>query len=130
MLELTVTDVARICHETNRAYCFALGDFTQREWLYAPQWQKDSAIAGVIGIVSGRITKPSQSHESWLAVKRAEGWMYGPMKDVEHKLHPCFVPYEELSDEQKMKDELFFGTTVRLKPFIKYSISETDSGAF
>ena len=56
---------------------------------------------------------PEQSHESWYKVKEAEGWKYGEVKDMEKKEHPCFLPYEELPDEQKAKDYLF-RTTVHL----------------
>jgi hypothetical protein len=40
-------DIARVCHEVNRAYCTSLGDESQLPWDSAPQWQKDSAINGV-----------------------------------------------------------------------------------
>ncbi len=32
------------------------------------------------------------------------------MKDAEKKTHPCLVPYDQLSDEQKRKDEIFLET--------------------
>lgn len=50
---------------------------------------------------------PEQSHESWLAEKRAAGWKYGPVKDAGKKEHPCFVPYAELPAAQRVKDEIF-----------------------
>lgn len=56
---------------------------------------------------------PEQSHESWLKEKADTGWKYGPVKDPEKKEHPCFVPYSELSEAQKKKDEIFVGV-VRL----------------
>ena len=60
---------------------------------------------------------PSASHESWLAVKEADGWKYGEVKDPENKEHPCFVPYEQLPEEQKAKDHLFKAVVEALKPF-------------
>src|SRR5437879_1359495 len=42
-----VEQVAKICHEANRAYCETIGDNSQPTWEKAPQWQKDSAINGV-----------------------------------------------------------------------------------
>lgn len=103
-----VDDIARITHETNRAYCRTLGDDSQLPWDDAPDWQRASAIKGVTGILDGTITKPEQSHESWLAEKAATGWVYGAVKDPILKTHPCFVPYEELPPEQQVKDALFF----------------------
>jgi len=96
---------ARAAHETNRAYCIALGDTSQPSWEAAPEWQRSSAINGVAGAFAGNT--PEQSHEGWLAEKRAAGWTYGPVKDPEAKLHPCFVPYAELPAAQKAKDSIF-----------------------
>jgi hypothetical protein len=101
-------NIAKVVHEANRAYCETLGDFTQKPWQYAEQWQKDSAVNGVEGIIAGTITTPEQSHESWLAEKERTGWKYGAVKDVEKKEHPCFVPYDELPEGQRVKDALFF----------------------
>lgn len=100
--------LAAICHEVNAAYCRSIGDASQPAWLEAPEWQKSSAIAGVEGILGGRITKPEESHESWAAQKIADGWKYGEVKDPEAKTHPCLVPYDQLPESQRVKDDLFF----------------------
>jgi len=101
---------AHAAHEANRVYCTALGDHSHLLWEQAPEWQRESAIKGVEGALAGNT--PEQSHESWLAVKRAEGWKYGLKKDVGMKTHPCFRPYSELPLEQRAKDELYL-TVVR-----------------
>jgi hypothetical protein len=100
--------IAQIVHEANRAYCQTIGDQSQAAWADAPQWQKDSAINGAEVIASGKITKPEQSHESWLAEKERTGWKYGPVKNPDKKEHPCFVPYSQLPPEQQVKDAIFF----------------------
>lgn len=105
---MTAEQIARVCHEVNRAYCESQGDHSQPAWPDAPTWQQHSAYMGVRGILNGTITHPEQSHESWLAVKRADGWVYGPVKDPERKVHPCMVPYAELPPAQQVKDALFF----------------------
>ena len=102
-----IMETARICHEANRGYCAALGDHTQPAWEDAPEWQRQSAIAGVKFIRENPDAPPSASHESWLAMKKAEGWKWGPEKDPVNKLHPCFVPYDQLPFEQKAKDYIF-----------------------
>lgn len=100
--------IASIVHEANRAYCLAIGDTSQLPWTDAPEWQRESAVKGVEGILAGTITRPEQSHESWLAEKEATGWKYGPVKNADTKEHPCFVPYHELPVEQQKKDAIFF----------------------
>jgi hypothetical protein len=106
LTEEMALQIAGVTHEANRVYCESLGDESQFAWPMAPQWQKDSVVLGVKGVIlDGR--NPEQSHESWLAHKIAEGWVYGPVKDPAAKTHPCLKPYGELSDEQKEKDHLF-----------------------
>lgn len=104
--------IARVCHEVNRAYCASQGDHSQPAWEDAPQWQRDSAVAGVVFIESNPNAPPSASHESWLAQKAADGWKFGAVKNAETKEHPCFVPYDELPQAQKAKDYIF-GAVVR-----------------
>lgn len=101
-------DVARICHEVNRAYCASIGDGSQQPFDQAPDWQKESALQGVRGILEGRITRPEESHESWLAEKVRTGWVFGEVKDPAAKTHPCMVAYAELPPSQRAKDALFF----------------------
>ena len=108
---MNIEQIARIAHETNRAYCESIGDMSQPKWADAPEWQRSSAIKGAAFHVEahgrGETPSPSASHDSWLAEKRAAGWTYGPVKDATIKEHPCFVPYDELPVEQRLKDYLF-----------------------
>lgn len=108
MSESRLEAIARAAHEVNRAYCRAIGDYGQPPWDDAPAWQRTSAINGVNGALHG--ATPEQSHASWLAEKIATGWKYGPAKDPDKKEHPCMVPYRELPEEQKRKDDLYLAT--------------------
>lgn len=110
--QIPVSLIAKVCHEANRAYCAALGDFSQLPWEQAPAWQRDSAVLGVALIVDHPETTPEQSHENWMAQKRADGWVWGPVKDPDAKTHPCLVPYADLPAEQRAKDYIF-GAIVR-----------------
>lgn len=104
--------IAKICHEANRAYCEALGDYSQSMWVAAPDWQIQSAIAGVNQILRHPETTPEQSHQGWFDMKFRDGWKYGPVKDPEKKEHPCMLPYDRLPEDQRRKDALF-GAIVR-----------------
>ena len=107
--------IARVAHEINRAYCASLGDASQPAWDDAPDWQKQSALAGVDMHLANPDATAEQSHESWLAQKTADGWTYGEVKDAEKKEHPCFKPYADLPAEQRSKDYLFRATVHALK---------------
>ena len=101
--------IARAAHEVNRAYCLALGDSSHAAWDVAPDWQRESARAGVLNIAQADMT-PEQSHEAWSTLKTAQGWVYGPVKDADARTHPCLVPYASLDADQRYKDTLY--TTV------------------
>jgi hypothetical protein len=105
---MTNEQIAEVCHEANRVYCESLGDSSQKSWQLAEEWQKESAIEGVAGARAGTRT-PAQSHQSWLDHKTAENWAYGAVKDVDAKIHPCMLPYDELPDHQRKKDAIFLG---------------------
>ncbi len=102
-----ITQIARVCHEANRAYCESIGDQSQMPWDLAPGWQQASARNGVQAIADGYVVYPQDSHEAWMRDKLADGWRYGEVKDEKAKTHHCIVPYEELPAEQRMKDHIF-----------------------
>ena len=111
-VDKNVLKAAKACHDANRKYCKSIGDDSQPAWTKAEEWQQQSAINGVIHVMKNPDAKPEDSHSSWLSEKEADGWKYGEVKDVEKKEHPCFVPYDELPDEQKKKDEIFIETAL------------------
>lgn len=104
-LVLDILDVARIIHEANRAVQRTTGEEVNPSWEAAPDWMVESTLQGIQGVLEGNA--PEQSHESWMAARLADGWVYGPEKDVARKIHPCLVPYDELPPEQQLKDRLF-----------------------
>lgn len=100
------TELARVCHEANRAYCGTLGE-DQPAWEDAPDWQRESAILGVRFHRENPEAGPEGSHTSWMNHKVADGWTYGPVKDPDAKTHPCIMPFDQLPPAQQAKDRLF-----------------------
>lgn len=106
MRKFTNGEVAKITHQANQALREILGEEGDNpNWEEATEEQRESVMQGVVGILEGNT--PEQSHQSWLDFKEANGWSYGPVKDEVAKKHPCFLPYDELPPEQKLKDHLF-----------------------
>lgn len=101
-----IDNIAKICHEANRALCSTIMDDSQVPWEEAPEWQKIAARNGVRFHMTGDHS-PSASHENWMKEKIADGWVYGPVKDPEAKKHPLLVPFSELDGDQQAKDYLF-----------------------
>ena len=103
---MDAAEIARVCHEANRALQLIQGDPNPSPpYDQAPQWQRESAINGVCAALAGETAE--QLHESWCRDKRADGWRYGPVKDADDRTHPCLVPYAELPLGQRAKDHLF-----------------------
>lgn len=96
--------IACVCHAVNQAYCDAIGDPTQQDWIDAPEWQKESARIGVQNVITNGGSTPEESHASWLDTKKKDGWVWGYTKDANLT---CMVPYDQLPDAQKLKDSLF-----------------------
>lgn len=112
-----VENIAVFAHEANRTYCQTLGDDTQNDWDNAPDWQKESARAGVRLHLEGEHDAKA-SHVSWSNQKLADGWKYGPHKDPLNKEHPCLVEFEKLPAEQQIKDHIFRTVVVTFKRII------------
>lgn len=113
--KLSIRAIAKVAHEVNRAYCEALGDRSQLPWEEAPDWQKLSCLSGVELHMTNPNAGPAASHDAWLKMKLADGWRYGPVKDVAKREHPCCVEYHELPREQKAKDFIFRAVVLALK---------------
>jgi hypothetical protein len=43
-------------------------------------------------------------HDRWVAERRTAGWVYGPARDVEHRISPYLVPWAELPNDVKKWD--------------------------
>lgn len=113
---MTNQQIAQVAHEANAAYCRTIGDDSQLPWGSAPDWQRESAITGVAFHRDNPDASPSHAHESWLKEKLDAGWKYGPVKDPIKKEHPCYVQYDQLPAEQKLKDTLFIAVVRALTP--------------
>lgn len=112
---MSVANVAELCHEANRAHCQIHGDDSQKPWVQAPEWQRKSAIEGVLNILRHRNPSPGMSHSNWMKLKAKEGWVYGEKKDEAKKTHPCMVGFAQLPPHQQAKDHLFYGIVMGFK---------------
>lgn len=49
----------------------------------------------------------------------AMGWTYGPQRDPKKKPHPDMVPFYELNDKERAKDEIFLALCDLARKFIR-----------
>ena len=52
-------------------------------------------------------------HEVWAEGRLTAGWKLGPVRDDVKKEHPCLIPYEELSEEEKDYDRATAISTIK-----------------
>ena len=73
---------------------------------------KDVALPKGLEVLAENIAK--NVHEVWSAGRMKDGWRYGEERDDAEKKHPCLVPYEELSEEEKEYDRNTSQETLKL----------------
>ncbi len=54
-----------------------------------------------------RLGDPKTLHESWMEAYLKMGWKYGIERDTKLKTHPDLVPYWELGQLERDKDDVF-----------------------
>ena len=61
-------------------------------------------------------------HEVWAATRLAQGWRYGPERNDARKEHPCLIPYDELSEEERTYDRQTALETLKLIQHLGFEI--------
>lgn len=64
-----------------------------------------STIASIRDYLRNPDRTPEQSHTMWTIDRVSHGWVYGPVKDKRLLTHPDLVPYDQLPDVERRKDE-------------------------
>ena len=63
-------------------------------------------------------------HEFWAETCISQVWTYGEERNDAEKKHPCLVPYEELSEEEKEYDRNTSIETIKLILKLGFKISK------
>jgi ryanodine receptor 2 len=63
-------------------------------------------------------------HEVWAENRINQGWVLGEERSDRLKTHPCLVPYEQLSDEEKDYDRRTAMETLKLIIKLGFKISK------
>jgi hypothetical protein len=103
-------EIARVCHEANRALQLIQNDPAipvSVPWNALDPETRASAIDGVLFRIEHPDSTPERSHQNWCDFKVSNGWTVGPVKDETLRQHPLLIPYSELPETQRVKDDLF-----------------------
>ena len=66
--------------------------------------QFDSLKQGVQFALENPDMTSEENHHNWMKMKLSQGWKYGKVKDLEKKIHPDLVPFDDLPEIEKKKD--------------------------
>src|SRR5574340_1619980 len=97
---LDFEQLAKILYTAHCAYCETLdGSYAHEPWTMAPErqkkWIRDGIRSYLREWVDGGELQPETLHESWISLKRREGWTYGLIRHPAAKEHPCMVSFKD-----------------------------------
>lgn len=75
------------------------------------------AVASQCG--ENRATSPEFIHNQWWETYKNMGWKEGPKYSADFKTHPDMIPYKELGQREKDKDEVFMAMCDIARKFIR-----------
>ena len=92
--------------------------------IYNPSPEDTSRVELSAEILALSEEMAKNTHEVWAQTRMEQGWTYGPVRNDERKEHPCLIPYEELSEEEKEYDRSTALETLRLIVKLGYDIKK------
>jgi hypothetical protein len=98
--------IARVMHESVRAWQKANGQASSPSWSRAPKWMRDASREAVLWRLDNPAAPASAQHDQWAAEKKAAGWKFGKTKNGVKKTHPMLVPYSDLPEVERRKDAM------------------------
>lgn len=100
--------IAAACHEVQQAYSRACGG-PVCAWTQLSTDERELMIYGVRQVLRG--LTPDALHQAWYEQRVASGWpLHAAARCHANRAHPDLVPYEQLADDERDKDQLFFET--------------------
>lgn len=64
------------------------------------------------------------AHDVWARQRLADGWRYGPKRDDARREHPSLIPYDQLSEAEKVYDRNAALETLKLIVALGYRIED------
>jgi hypothetical protein len=108
MNKLSIKRALFVYQSGNLASKMMGADIVPEDWDHRDEKFKANFIKAVDNQCSeSRSNSPEESHEKWMKSYLEMGWKYGRERNPELKTHPDLVPYDQLSETEKRKDEVF-----------------------
>lgn len=95
--------IAKIAHQCWCGYQLGAG---QEFNLDPTNEQHKSQVNGVEEWLKNPSMTAEENHENWMDYKLSIGWTWGKVKDEKKKTHPDLIPYHELPEVERAKDDM------------------------
>lgn len=106
-----ITETAAIAaHEVTRCFDEIVRQKQKPSWEDLNHAERMGTVALVQLIHNGPTTLGPEMHALWLAVRKAQGWTYGPFEDPDRKVSPEIQPWESLPLRYRNSHEIFVMT--------------------
>lgn len=92
-----------------------------KEYIPNPMDTRDVQLPEELSTLAEEMSK--NVHEVWAQTRMAQGWSYGEERNDAEKKHPCLVPYEDLSEEEKAYDRNTSQETIKLILMLGFNIT-------
>lgn len=112
-------------YEALRIYGKIIGEVSKPSYREASDSVRIGLQSGMAFLMGNPESTPEDLHNNWLNEKLANGWKHGKVKDVEAKIHPCFMDFSELPKEEQKKDSIFLEVFLKLKDVDAVSVDES-----
>tara|TARA_R110002124_G_scaffold285661_1_gene464491 strand:- start:111 stop:449 length:339 start_codon:yes stop_codon:yes gene_type:complete len=112
---MTEAEIAKEVHKNHREYCASINHKTQPVWSKLEESHKQTIASTVNKILSSEIKSKEDSHINFVNFKKSLGWKFGDAYSIELKTNPRLCNFEDLSKENRMKEEIFFNTVIKYK---------------
>lgn len=107
--------IAPIAHQILNALNASFGHTDIVAWDDLSDQLRVGFIAGIENYITHPDATIDQLHDTWVAEKKAAGWVYGEEKDIDNKIHPFIAPFDELPQERKTFDAALQAIVFALK---------------
>jgi hypothetical protein len=101
-----------------------IGDNAPRAWEHASKEKRAGYILAVQGVIDHPDISPEKQHMEWCDSMYAKGWTYGHELSEGNRVHPNLLKYQDLPQEQRIKDWVFLSVVKGLLSAVSSSKSK------
>lgn len=118
--------VARATHEAVRSYSAHFGYIVPPMWAELSGEVKATLMNSCINSING--LPKEDFHNNWVKMKIEQGWSYGKEFSLDNKVHPALMPYKQISEDLRRKNNMFWEVSRSVARAIGMPVVEVITG--